>query len=63
LVFLFLSWPGMGYDVTLQGASCNIPLQQQYTYAVKFCYIDFIIVNMSDVILVTSQLTVSVCDQ
>jgi len=52
----------MGYNVTLQGASYNIPLQQQYRYAVRFCYIYVIIVNMSDVMLVMSRLTVPVCD-
>jgi hypothetical protein len=53
----------MGYNVTMQGVSCNIPLQHQYTYAVKFCYIYCIIVNVYDVIRVISQLTVHVCDQ
>ena len=61
LFFLFLNLPGMGYNVTLQGASCSSPLQQQYRYALKFCYIYVIIVNMS-VMLVISQLTVPVCD-
>jgi hypothetical protein len=38
-------------------------LYSSNTRVVKFCYIYFIIVNMSDVILVISQLTVPVCDQ